>query len=485
VASFQIRDRPHFLRETWFEGRHRRRISHALPTPDAASAAAAMPPRGLRATLRQLGPGLIVTASIVGSGELIATPTLGSKTGFIALWLILLSCVIKVAVQEELGRYTIATGETTFAALDKVPGPRWRVSWVVWCWMLMFAGVTLQTGGIMGGVGQVMHEVVPAFGVKAWAVVTGVVTAVLLAFGRYRLVEGASTLMVAGFTVITVGCAVALAWTPYAAKLPELARGFLLQLPPEGLAVAFAVFGITGVGATELIYYPYWCLEKGYARRSPGEAATPEARAQALEQARGWIRVMQTDALVAMVVYTVATVAFFVLGAAVLHGMGQVPSGHGMVGTLSHIYTTTLGPWAFYLFLLGAFFVLYSTIFAATASNSRVVVDFLELSRLLRRGSEERRRRWQHAFVVINLTIYCGWFLIVGEPVLMVIIGGVAQACMLPIIGFSTLYLRYRRLDPALRPGLAIDVLLWISSSVMLLFAVYTVWSKVIPWLRS
>ena len=60
---------------------------------------------------------------------------------------------------------------------------------------------------------------------------------------------------------------------------------------------------------------------------------------------------MQIDTAVAMLVYTLATVAFYILGAGVLFGAQKVPAGYDMVRTLSSIYTTTLGPWAFYLFL--------------------------------------------------------------------------------------------------------------------------------------
>ena len=53
---------------------------------------------------------MVLAASIVGSGELIATTTLGAQVGYTALWIILLSCLIKPVVQAELGRYTIASG---------------------------------------------------------------------------------------------------------------------------------------------------------------------------------------------------------------------------------------------------------------------------------------------------------------------------------------------------------------------------------------
>ena len=62
------------------------------------------PPTGWRDSLRYLGPGLILSASIVGSGELIATTTAGAQVGFVILWLVLFSCLVKVAVQVEFAR---------------------------------------------------------------------------------------------------------------------------------------------------------------------------------------------------------------------------------------------------------------------------------------------------------------------------------------------------------------------------------------------
>ena len=43
------------------------------------------PPVGWMHSLKHLGPGLILSASIVGSGELIATTTLGAQASFAIL----------------------------------------------------------------------------------------------------------------------------------------------------------------------------------------------------------------------------------------------------------------------------------------------------------------------------------------------------------------------------------------------------------------
>ncbi|NCF86819.1 MAG: hypothetical protein GWQ08_15020, partial [Verrucomicrobiaceae bacterium] len=42
----------------------------------------AEPPSDWRGILKQLGPGLIISANIVGSGELIVTTKLGADVGF-------------------------------------------------------------------------------------------------------------------------------------------------------------------------------------------------------------------------------------------------------------------------------------------------------------------------------------------------------------------------------------------------------------------
>ena len=107
------------------------------------------PPRRLLDSFRYIGPGLIITASIVGSGELIVTPRVAGEHGFQLLWFILLGCMVKVFVQIELGRYAVARGVTTLQALNEIPGPRWRASWILWIWALVFLAICSQVGGIV------------------------------------------------------------------------------------------------------------------------------------------------------------------------------------------------------------------------------------------------------------------------------------------------------------------------------------------------
>ena len=112
---------------------------------------------------------MVLAASIVGSGELIATTTLGAQVGFAALWIILVSCAIKPVVQAELGATRSRPATPGSKGFNRVPGPRARRQLagvgLGASWSLL---TLLQVGGMYGGVAQVLHLLVPAVPVGAW-----------------------------------------------------------------------------------------------------------------------------------------------------------------------------------------------------------------------------------------------------------------------------------------------------------------------------
>ncbi len=575
------------------------------------------PPTTLRATLRRLGPGLIIAGSIVGSGELIATTKTGAQAGISLLWLIVVGCVIKVFVQIELGRYTITHGETTLVALNGLPGPRWRIHWVLWFWFAMMIAGLGQLGGIVGGVGQSLAMAWPItgdyrqaisvpsakelerylqrkaqfaaaggdaaqltavqrrrllasleyfehrqYGVlhrpdraqrvaealravedlqqvrrqhslaeqalheaqsqgdaaqvqaaqqraqqaaaaldaarqqvrtllepwtwddKIWAAVTALVTIGLLYRGRYALVQNLSTVLVVTFTLVTIGNVLALQMhEKFSLTWDDLLRGFGLPeatADVQPLATALMTFGIIGVGATELIAYPYWCLEKGYARFT-GPRADDDGWAQ---RARGWMRVMHVDAFVSMVIYTVATVAFYLMGVTVLYRQGLDPEGMRMVGTLSEQYVPVFGEYASWLFLIGAVSVLYSTFLVANAGHGRMYTDSFKILGVLDKHNPRTHQRSLAFFAVLLPLIAIGIYCTGADPVQLVLFGAFMQALMLPILGCAAVYFRYRKSDPRLRPGTTWDALLLLSCVGLFIAGGWLAWNELSKLLK-
>ena len=417
---------------------------------------------------------MVLAASIVGSGELIATTTLGAQVGFAVLWIILVSCAIKPVVQAEFGRYTIATGDTALEGFNRVPGPRAGVNWLVWAWAITVTLSLLQIGGMYGGVSQVLNLLVPAISVNLWVGICFAITLALLLGGGYERIERLAIVKVGLFTLLTVCAAAILLRRPDAVAARDLAAGLSFQLPAAGLATAIAVFGITGVGATELVMYPYWCVEKGYAR-----FVGPRDGSRAwVGRARGWIRVMHLDIVCSLAIYTMATVAFYLLGAGVLHRMGVVPADRDTIAVLSNIYTQTLGGWALWVFYAGAVVTLYGTIVASTAAHARLFADVARIGGAFARDDGASRLRWRNAFVVALSVVPVLFYWFLRSPVQMVVAGGVAQALMLPLIGAAVIYLRHRHLPHDIQPAPLVTAFLWISSIVMLGFALYYIGSR-------
>lgn len=643
--------------------------------------------------VRRLGPGLIIAGSIVGSGELIATTKTGAQAGITLLWLIVVGCLIKVFVQIELGRYSITHGETTLIALNRVPGPKLKVNWVVWCWLFMMLCTVGQLGGIVGGVGQALaisvpitgdfidanrvpsekeisryltrdryllsewdlrlrnrwehatdqerhdalklHEIEWLTGVlprteellalvsgsrdklekqlgallelepgttlgismfdvppeayrqarsqlsttldevnqklvakleaapddktlanlkllneaqltrvlrghevlarqfsdldrenlrgiaavsavdernsrealvdqlkseglksgllkydsakasldeakgwvnssvnpwtmddRIWAGFVMLLTIGLLWFGRYNMLQNVSVVLVVGFTFITIGNVVSLEWTKqFHISMSQFLDGLSFKIPEttpgeqNPIETALATFGIIGVGATELITYPYWCLEKGYAKFTGPRTEDASWAARA----RNWLRVMHVDAFLSMIVYTVATLAFFVMGVAVLFKEGRDPEGMRMVSTLAAAYVPVFGAYAGWLFLLGAIAVLYSTFLVANAGNMRMYTDGCKIFGIIDSKNPQSHERSLLFFaVLLPLASFCMYY--AGfNPVRLVLIAGMAQGLMLPVIGIGALYFRYRMTDPRLKPSRVWDLLLLLS----------------------
>lgn len=430
------------------------------------------PPVSLSGKLKNLGPGFILSAAVVGSGELIATTTLGAKAGFVTFWVILVSCFVKVTLQMEFGKHAIYSGETVMTAFNKLPGPRFRnTNWSIWTWLFIQLFKLLQVGGIVGGVGIAMNIAFSSIPVFVWALITAVFAALLVYKGQYKSIEKICLIMLGVFTVLTFSSLFAVQFTDYAISWEQVSSGLSFSLPPAAVGVAISAFGITGVGGDEIMYYNYWCLEKGYARFTGPRDNTPEWN----ERAKGWIRVMYLDAFLSMVVYTLVTAAFYLLGASILHQLGNVPEGYETIETLSFIYTESLGPWAKSIYLLGAIIALFSTVFAALASWTRIFSDaFRKIGWNFFIDPDKRKKSTGYLAWIFPII----WFLLyvfIELPVLMVLIGGFSTSILLLIVVFAAFRFRYFRLPASLNPGKIYDLFFWISSLAILGVGIYSI----------
>lgn len=333
------------------------------------------------AMLMASGPGIVVAGSVMGSGELINTPIQAAKFGFVLLWAVIVSCLIKYFLQVEIARHCLVHNRTTVEALNLCPGPKWRnTSWVGLVYMLGYTVTLIGVVGMIGAIAGLMHAVAPlmtdeAWSQGIWAVLLVLVTQILLWRSHYGQLEKLITVLVGGFSLSVVVSLVLLQNSPHRVGAADIFSGLTFSLGDQPKLAAYAVIsliGALGTTANELFMYPYWVMEKGYA----GHLGPREAQGW-LHRAKGWVRVLQVDAGLATLLATVVTAAYFLLGAAIFHRQGRTPQGMAVVWDMSAIFTQTFGGWSTGVFLIGAFCTLFSTVLVAIAATGRMWTDVL------------------------------------------------------------------------------------------------------------
>jgi len=330
--------------------------------------------------LKFIGPSVIVTGSVVGSGSIVMTPLLGAAAGFLLLWWLLLSMWSKPIIQAEISRYVVVTKKTFLEAFADMPGFKTTIqgkttSWLVW---FMFLGVIPSIagmGGLAGAVAEAGNTMLPLLSIEGWVVVSCLLTWLLLYFGSYKSLEKTLLVMVLFFSFMTLIIAISMQSTEYQVRFTQISQGLTFSFPTEYLPLALAVFGFTGISYGEIMAYTYWCLEKGYAKNSGND----------LEETKHWIRTMQTDVWVTVFFITLGTLPFFFLGAGVLNNVPELQESLAtssfwdvdVISSLQNMFSLVLGGWAKWLFIILAFFVLFSTLLSGTAAFTRTISDYL------------------------------------------------------------------------------------------------------------
>lgn len=431
------------------------------------------PPVSWTGRIKFLGPGFILSASIVGSGELIATTVLGAKGGFVTFWVIIVSCLVKVAIQLEFGKNAILTGKTPMKGFADLGGPTIsKGHWAVWTAFALTLIKILQLGGMLGGAAIALQLLFPSIGLSTWTISIGILSSLLIANNWYSWVEKISLFLVVGFTVFTLIALFAINKTAFGFTWDDIRSGLEFHLPKEMLFVAIGAFGITGVAADEIIAYNYWCLEKGYAAYT----GTNDGSEAWKKRAKGWIQVMYMDALVAMVIYTTVTAAFYLLGASILHGEKTIPDGNDVINTLADIYTATLGSGVRTIYLWGAFFVLFSSVFATLAYWSRLFSDiFNEFNWIDTTNSSNRKKVifWSAWILPILWAIA---FLYLKLPTIMVLIGGVVGSVLLLVVVAAGIIFNTNNRPLQIASGSIAQILFWISVLSISMIALYGIW---------
>ncbi|WP_193104168.1 Nramp family divalent metal transporter [Brachybacterium sp. FME24] len=420
--------------------------------PDLEAADDGAPPRW-----KLIGPGLLVAATGIGAGDLVATLVAGSRFGYALLWAAVAGVIIKIFLVEGAGRWTLATGHSIFEGWRRLG--RWTSFYfgpyiVIWGFVY---GATAMSASALPLVALVPQ--LPVIGDIEWiaqiplivyAILTGLIGAALVWFGHYRRLELLVAVLVGVMFVTVVGAAVVTV-----PNLGQIATGLVPRIPEGGLLYTLSIAG--GVGGTiTLAAYGYWLTEKGW--------STPR-----------WMKVMRLDNAMAYVLSGIFVIAMMVVGAELLYSSGlAIGEGEQGLVDLADVLADRYGEAMSYVFLIGFWASSFSSVLGVWNGVSIMFADFLGAARKLPEGHRDRGIGGRYyRFYVLWLTFPPMLLLLLGKPVQVIVAYGVLGSLFMPFLALTLLFLLNSRHVPApWRNGWVLNLVLAVVAMLFLVLGV-------------
>ncbi|MEY4642406.1 MAG: hypothetical protein RLZZ227_2400 [Pseudomonadota bacterium] len=308
---------------------------------------------------KNLGPGLIVAATGLGAGDIVAAAVAGAQYGTTLVWVALAGGLLKFCLNEGIGRWQLVTGTTLLEGwithLPKLVTLYFFLYLLLWSFMVAAA--------MMAATGLGSYALWPVLTVQQWGALFSLITAAIVWSGKWALFEGLMKFCIALMFVTVLACAALV--LPNAPSL--LADAFRPGIPDGSVTTVVSVMGGVG-GSVTIMSYGYWIREAGW-------------------KGKGMLTTMRWDLGVSYTLTALFAMCVLILGAGV---RPEVIQGNGMAVAFADQlvpYTGQPGRW---LFLVGFWGAVWSSMLGVWHGVPYLFATFV---RHYRRDREARRLR--------------------------------------------------------------------------------------------
>lgn len=201
----------------------------------------------MRNWLKNLGPGVLVSAAFIGPGTVTVCTLAGVEFGFSLLWALLLSIIACIILQEMAARVGLVTHKGLSEVIrEEIKNPVFRNLAILLIFSaIVFGNAAYEAGNISGavlGISAIVPSYMLDFGfvsLNLWSLVIGGMAFTLLAIGNYKLLERAFIGLVA---IMSISFLVTAVMTR--PDFSELLKG--LFIPSKGSAGLLTVMALIG-----------------------------------------------------------------------------------------------------------------------------------------------------------------------------------------------------------------------------------------------
>lgn len=367
--------------------------------------------------LKLAGPGLVVAATGIGSGDVVSATVGGARYGVVLLWAIAAGAFFKFVLSEGIARWQLATGKTALEGwADHLPAwVKWYFGFYLVIWtVFVSAALTNATGlGIANLTGGAISQ--------SWgAVLHSLIGFAFVWLGGYGNFEKLMKVLVGimGFSILI--CAALTLESPGAA-----AEGLLVPTIPLGSGT-YVLSLIGGVGGSiTMLSYNYWMREEGM------------RGASFLSYVRGDIAVAYIfTALFGISIMLIANDAFFTAGITLTNSEA--------VRRMAEALGALLGTFGRLAFSVGFWAAVFASLLGVWQSVPYLYADFYGILKKLppaERQAMVKVTSTPYRLALVFITLVPIPLAFTGQPIQVIVAYTIVGSLFVPFLAATLLYL--------------------------------------------
>lgn len=388
-----------------------------------------------------IGPGLMVAATGVGSGDLASATVGGANYGLVLVWAILVGSFAKFVLTEGIARWQLATDSTVMEGWGQhLPG------WIkIYFGLYMLLWTLAVSAALANACGLGIANLTGGAISTAWgAVLHSVVGCVFVWVGGFSGFEKVMKFLI-GLMVVTIVLCAVLTFDDYGG----LVRGALVPTVPEG-STASLLGLIGGVGGTiTILAYNYWMREEHM-------------------EGAAWLRHVRVDLAVAYTVTAALAIAVLVIAHQAFFVTGVPLNSATVVPQMAESLAATLGPFGAIAYSVGFWGAVFSSLLGVWQSVPYLFADLYGIVRGYPKPVRDALTQvtsTPYRVALLFITIVPIPLAFMGRPLLLLVTYTVVGSFFVPFLAATLLYLnnRIRWTSAVPRNGLGANVVLVLS----------------------
>lgn len=367
--------------------------------------------------LKLAGPGLVVAATGIGSGDVVSATVGGARYGYVLLWAIVAGAFFKFVLSEGIARWQLATGTTALEGwADHLPGwVKWFFAVYLVIWTVFVSAALTNATGL--GIANLTGGAVP----QSWgAVAHSIIGFAFVWLGGYGNFEKMMKLLVGVMAFTILICAGLTLSDP----IPAV-QGLLIPSIPMGSGT-YVLSLIGGVGGSiTMLSYNYWMREEKM-------------------RGAGFLGYVRGDIAVAYIFTALFGISIMLIASDALHEPGVALRNNEAVPRMAAALGELLGTFGRVAFSAGFWAAVFASLLGVWQSVPYLYADFYGILKKMSpvdRLEVVKVTSTPYRLALAFITLVPLPFAFTGQPIAIIVLYTIVGSLFVPFLAATLLYL--------------------------------------------